>query len=84
MGGFCLLVELHREGSALQPVQQAFFLIFFYRYLSLVVGLKWVEIHREDLLPMELVCIVLLYFLIAFLAALSSSKSLVVCVSVGL
>ena len=23
MGGFCLLVELHRVGSALQPVQQA-------------------------------------------------------------
>ena len=24
MGGFCLLVELHWEGSALQPAQQAF------------------------------------------------------------
>ena len=23
MGGFCLLVELHREGSDLQPAQQA-------------------------------------------------------------
>ena len=25
MGGFCLLVKLHREGSALQPAQQACF-----------------------------------------------------------
>ena len=25
MGGFCLLLELHREGSALQPAQRACF-----------------------------------------------------------
>ena len=38
MGGFCLLVELHREGSALQPAQQACF------YLSssfLTKGWSW-------------------------------------------
>jgi hypothetical protein len=45
MGGFCLLVELHREGSALQPAQQACFvkvviLVFFlvsFRHINMVV-----------------------------------------------
>ena len=40
MGGFCLLVELHREGSALPPAQQAYFLsvyVNFYPILSVSV-----------------------------------------------
>ena len=33
MGGFCLLLELHREGSALQPAQQAFWLSCYFYFL---------------------------------------------------
>ena len=34
MGGFCLLLELHREGSALQPAQKACSILDKLRYLQ--------------------------------------------------
>ena len=67
MGGFCLLVELHREGSALQPAQQACF------YSKLIISTQ-----KKVITPAE-INIYLLCFVLFLLNKICKVKNFCKC-----
>ena len=59
MGGFCLLVNLHREGSALQPTQQA--CVYYYYYPVILDILLKFQLLRSKGLRCESIFKICLY-----------------------